>query len=73
MRRREFIAGVGAVTAWSRVARAQRPGRVIGLLGTPSRAGSPHEIAGFERGLSKAGYVEGRNVSIEQRWADELD
>jgi putative tryptophan/tyrosine transport system substrate-binding protein len=71
VKRREFIAGLGAVTASSTVARAQRPARVIGLLGTPSRAGSAHEIAGFERGLGKAGYIEGRNVSIEQRWADD--
>jgi putative ABC transport system substrate-binding protein len=71
MRRREFIAGIGGAAAWPVVARAQQPAMpVIGYLDTRSfeRTGGAAKV--FQRSLAEVGYVEGRNVSIEYRWAD---
>jgi putative ABC transport system substrate-binding protein len=70
MRRRDFIGLLGATTAaMPLAARAQQQPRlpVVGFLhsGTPE----PSEIAAFHKGLGEAGYVEGRNVAIEYRWA----
>jgi putative ABC transport system substrate-binding protein len=71
MRRREFIAGLGAA-ALPVAARAQRPTMpVIGFLGVgqgPSEA--TNRLGGFYRGLGQQGYVEGRNVEILYRWAE---
>jgi putative tryptophan/tyrosine transport system substrate-binding protein len=68
MRRREFIAGLGAA-AWPVVARAQQPALpVIGWLG----ASSPNQFMNqlFRQGLSEMGYVEGQNVAVEYRYAE---
>jgi putative tryptophan/tyrosine transport system substrate-binding protein len=68
MRRRDLISLIGAAAVWPSVAQAQRPMPVIGVLdgGSPSH----NWLAAFRQGLGETGYVEGRNVAIEYRWAD---
>jgi putative tryptophan/tyrosine transport system substrate-binding protein len=70
MRRREFIAGLGGTVAWPLVARAQQPKvPVIGYLGA-GWAKTSLSVAPFLQGLKEAGFVEGRNVKIEYRFAE---
>jgi putative ABC transport system substrate-binding protein len=71
MRRREFIAGLGA-TAWSLPGHAQRPDKVpaIGFLGPASASAMQPWAAAFSQRLVELGWIEGRNVTIEYRWAD---
>jgi putative tryptophan/tyrosine transport system substrate-binding protein len=72
MRRREFILGVGGAALWPHIAQSQQPAMpVIGLLSSASSHDYEPMIAQFRKGLSEAGFIEGQNVRIEYRWADE--
>jgi putative ABC transport system substrate-binding protein len=72
VRRREFITLLGSVaTCWPHGARAQQPKMpVIGYLRSDSPEASPKLHLEFNKGLAETGYVDGRNVTIEYRWAE---
>ena len=75
MRRRDFITLLGGAVAWPLAARAQQaPVPVIGLLSSGSPNPDGPVLRSFRQGLMQAGFVEGRNVRFEYRWAaNELD
>jgi len=78
MTRREFLPITllaGAAAAWPLAARAQQPAMpVIGFLHQSTRAGYAHNITAFHQGLGESGFVEGRNVAVDYRFAeDHLD
>jgi hypothetical protein len=72
LRRRDFIALLGGTAAaWPLMARAQQPRMpAVGILGSVSPGPYARFIEAIKQGLREAGYVEGRNVAIEYRWAD---
>ena len=71
IKRRQFIAGLGSAAAWPVVARAQQAAMpVIGYLSGRSAESDVSMLAAFRRGLNEAGYVEGRNLAVEYRFAD---
>jgi putative tryptophan/tyrosine transport system substrate-binding protein len=70
MRRRDFVGLVGGAAAWPLAAAAQQGIPVIGYLDAGGPDGAGTILAGLRKGLSQMGYVEGRNIAIEYRWAN---
>jgi len=72
MRRREFISLLGGAAAWPLAARAQQSGKLltIGFLGSTMPSVEGQRLAAFVQRLRELGWMEGRNVAIEVRWAE---
>jgi putative ABC transport system substrate-binding protein len=71
LRRREFIRLLTGAAAWPLLAHAQQaPVPLVGFFSVGSSDGFAPEVVGLRQGLSETGYVEGRNLAIEYRWAD---
>jgi putative ABC transport system substrate-binding protein len=71
MRRREFITLLGGAAAWPLAARAQRPTKpTIGYLGSSTASAQSQWVAAFVQRLHDLGWIDGRTVAIQYRWAE---
>ena len=72
MRRREFITLLGGAATWPLAARAQYPTKLptVGFLGTTTLSAMGEWVAAFVQRLRELGWIEGRNIAIEYRWAE---
>jgi putative ABC transport system substrate-binding protein len=72
LKRREFITLLGGAAAWPLAARAQQGGKLptIGFLGQSTRSAGSEWVAAFVQRLRELGWIEGRNIAIEYRWAE---
>jgi putative ABC transport system substrate-binding protein len=72
LRRRDFIAGLGGAAAWPLAARGQQAGKLptIGLLNSGTPTSERARVEAFVRRLLELGWIEGRTVAIEYRWAE---
>lgn len=74
VRRRDFIMVLGGAAAWPRTAKAQKPASpTIGFLGFGTASASANRVDALRAGLHELGYVEGKNINIEFRWAETAD
>jgi putative tryptophan/tyrosine transport system substrate-binding protein len=72
MRRRDLIRLVGGAVVWPLAARAQQAATpVVGFINAASAHNYTRQLAAFLKGLAETGYVEGHNVAIEYRWAED--
>src|SRR5438874_8991088 len=72
VRRRQFIFTLGGAAGWPLAARAQQQGKLptIGFLGQSTRSAASEWVAAFVQRLRELGWIDGRNVAIEYRWAE---
>ncbi len=71
MKRREFITLLGGAASLPLTAHAQQPVPVVGYLGGSDSSGGNHFVEAFRSGLREMGFIEGQNVAIEYRWAED--
>jgi putative ABC transport system substrate-binding protein len=73
MRRRDFIRLLSGAAAWPLAAHAQQPAKVVGVLNLGPASAWSSRVAALRAGLRDLGWVEGKNIVLEFRWADNVD